>query len=176
MKQLKLISLTILTLIVGFSFGQTNNDTPFDTIDFSTGKWLLVFNEIEHYENWTNDNNTMDETIQIIDNGQTIDSLKKQFKCDLKKMIDGQHEFVITIYKDGKEFKQYVWDNPENFSFGSLQEHFQKASNQSFETNSLSKFNKKISKWSKKGQYIITHRHYFKPKPTEYYVKSYKKE
>ncbi len=122
--------LTISLLIYFFSFplrGQTPISSltrPIEQLDFNSGKWTLVLNEIVH-DTTLKGFGELDQNLTIINDYKILDSLKSEFECNLDKQIDGYHEFVISLYKDNKIFEEYVFDSQRNFDFGELKKYFQ---------------------------------------------------
>jgi hypothetical protein len=115
-----LIPFALMSLI---NDSDTNNSRPFDSIDFSRDDWLLTFTENIH-DTSINNFGDISQKIKLINDSEILDSLKSNFICDLDKQIDGPHEFVITLYKNNRFSKQFVFDNQENFDFGELNDHF----------------------------------------------------
>src|SRR5690606_29052059 len=114
----------LLYILIFFSnilIAQTENsnglDTPIGKIDFSKNDWIIdveTWQENVHKQNY-------EITHHIISDENTLDSLKTEFKCSLKKQSEGRpNTYKINIYKNNKILDYLVFDDTNNFNFGRL--------------------------------------------------------
>ncbi len=93
----------------------TLKNEPLDKLNFKDNKWKIVYTE---------DNNLNDDidtcSIGIINDNKIIQSLKKEYKCDLKKQSDGEQAYGIYIFKDNYFYSWHLFNEKKYVSLGKL--------------------------------------------------------
>ena len=153
------------------SNGQANPlpDSPLSSYDFTSADWLLLYSEITIDS--LNFSKEHQEYILAIDDETILDSLKTELQCNLDKLIDGYHVFVITLISDNQEKEYLVWDNHNHLSLGKLRPFFKPTTHHYYQTENLHKLERKITKWENRGWYIRTNKE--NRKRGDYYVSAY---
>lgn len=92
---------------------------PLEKLDFKANNWQIVYVEDE------SDPITYNYTWKfwLLENNKMIDSLKDQYKCDLKKQCDGDNEYQIFIFKDHLHSDWNLFCDNKFFSLGNLKQN-----------------------------------------------------
>ncbi len=152
-------------------------------IEFSEGDWLLVFEELIH-DTFSRKGNHEKQILQIIDDERVLDSLKDQFRCIVDSVIDGSHEYVINLYKDGKEYPFFelngiwqttlVFNDRRCFDFREMDKHFRKGRDKIVNIESEEEANREIEELTDKGWYVMSHRLFHNDYPDYTHIRAFK--
>jgi hypothetical protein len=114
---MKCPTITIIFLTFLFSSCSTlKTSRPFESLDFKNHKWQIVYVEDKCDPityNWI-------QNIWMLNDNNIIDSLRYQYKCDLKKQCDGEKEYHIFSFKDHWHNDWNLFCNQNYFSLGKL--------------------------------------------------------
>ena len=106
--------LTFMTFLL-FGCATLNKSKPLSKLDFKNHKWQIVY-----MEDKSPDNGKFEMNIWLLNDNNTINSFKGQYKCNLEKQSDGEQEYGVYIFKDNHYYSRHLFNEKKYVSLGKL--------------------------------------------------------
>jgi hypothetical protein len=105
----------IITPLLLISCNILRTSHPLQKLNFKDHNWQIVY-----VEDKSSNAGKFVQNVWLLNSSETIDSLKKEYTCELNRQGDGDPEYQIYLFKDNKYYTRNIYNDQKKFSLGKI--------------------------------------------------------